>query len=502
MEDPYLGIFSFWSSFYSKQSCYDKIVKRGDLHMELNKKKKSLLIKYIVIGVLCLAVGFASGYFVFHTDTQKNNNKTNTGVIDEVIELLNNNWLDTTDSKTSMQDRMLQGLVDGLGDSHSSYMSAQENKSFNNDINGNYSGIGVYFSPVHSGALLTGIIEGSSAQKAGLQAGDIITKAKDQSLKGLTSTQMQSYIKGNENTKVSLEVKRDQQTFHADALRKSFSSDVTYYAGNANNKTYGYINISTFGDTTAQHVETALKQFKKQNVSDIILDLRGNGGGYITAARDLLSLFNEKGETLFTVKNKKGQTETYKDNTKTHYAFANGYILMNGGTASASELCAGVFKEIQGYKLIGEKSYGKGTIQAQTSLTDGSVLKYTYAKWYTPNGVNINKKGWDPDINVQDQSLLSVYFTYYEDKYYVGNVSNTVMIMETLLNDLGYDPGRTDGYFSQGASDALKRFEQDHGLTVDGVLEYSDQECMVAALAEKISLKENDQTLQKTLSLL
>lgn len=470
--------------------------------MELNKKKKSLLIKYIVIGVLCLALGFTSGYFVFHTDSSDNKNKTNATLIDEVVELLNNNWLDTTDSKTSMQDRMLQGLVDGLGDSHSSFMSAQENKSFNSDINGNYSGIGVYFSPVHSGALLTGIIEGSSAQKAGLQAGDIITKADDQSLTNLTSDQMQSYIKGNEDTEVSLEVKRDQQTYKVKATRKSFSSDVTYYVGTQNNKTYGYVNISTFGDTTAQHVETALKEFKKQNVTDIILDLRGNGGGYITAARDLLSLFNEKGETLFTVKNKKGQTETYKDNTKTHYAFSNGYILMNSGTASASELCAGVFKEIQGYKLIGEKSYGKGTIQAQTSLSDGSVLKYTYAKWYTPKGVNINKKGWNPDITVEDQTLLSAYFNYYTDKYYVDNVNNAVIVMETLLTNLGYNPGRTDGYFSQQASDALKQFEQDHGLTVDGVLEYSDQECMVASLAKKISHKENDQTLQKTLTLL
>lgn len=470
--------------------------------MELNKKKKNLLFKYIVIGVLCLVIGFTSGFFVFHNNNQNSKNRTNSTSIDEVVELLNNNWLDTTDSKTSMKDRMLKGLVDGLGDSHSSYMSAQENKAFNSDINGNYSGIGVYFSPVHSGALLTGIIEGSSAQKSGLQAGDIITKADNHSLTGLSSQEMQSHIKGNEGTTVSLEVKRVQQNYQVKVLRKNFNSDVTYYTGTQNNKVYGYVAISTFGDTTAEHVEQALKEFKKQNVSEIILDLRGNGGGYITAARDLLSLFNEKGETLFTVKNKKGQTETYKDNTKTHYAFSNGFILMDGGTASASELCAGSLKEIQGYQLIGEKSYGKGTIQAQTSLSDGSVLKYTYAKWYTPKGVNINKKGWTPDVTVEDQSLLSAYFTYYKEQYHVDQVSNSIMIMENLLQNLGYQPGRTDGYFSQEASQALKQFEQDHGLNVDGVLEYNDQECMVASFAEKLSHKENDQTLQKTLTLL
>lgn len=470
--------------------------------MELNKRKKNLLIKYIVIGVLCLALGFGSGYLVFHNSDASAEDKTNMTVVDEVVELLNNNWLDTTDSKTSIQDRMIAGLVDGLGDSHSSYMSTQENKEFNSDINGNYSGIGVYFSPVHSGALLTGIIEGSSAEKAGLKAGDIITDADNKSLSGMTSTEMQEYIKGNEGTEVSLKIKRLQQTLNVKAVRKNFSSDVTYYVGTTNNKTYGYVNISTFGDTTAQHVEKALKEFKKQNVSDIILDLRGNGGGYITAARDLLSLFNEKGETLFTVKNKKGQTETYKDNSKTHYAFSNGYILMNSGTASASELCAGTFKEIQGYKLIGQQSYGKGTIQAQTNLSDGSVLKYTYAKWYTPKGVNINKKGWIPDVTVEDQSLLSAYFTYYSDKFYVDNVNNSIIVMEKLLDVLGYNPGRTDGYFSQGVSDALNRFEQDHGLTVDGVLEYSDQECMVSVLAERLSHKEYDNSLQKVLTLI
>ena len=105
--------------------------------MELNKRKKSLLIKYIVIGVLCLALGFGSGYLVFHNSDASAEDKTNMTVVDEVVELLNNNWLDTTDSKTSIQDRMIAGLVDGLGDSHSSYMSTQENKEFNSDINGN-----------------------------------------------------------------------------------------------------------------------------------------------------------------------------------------------------------------------------------------------------------------------------------------------------------------------------------------------------------------------------
>ena len=213
--------------------------------MELNKRKKNLLIKYIVIGVLCLALGFGSGYLVFHNSDASAEDKTNMTVVDEVVELLNNNWLDTTDSKTSIQDRMIEGLVDGLGDSHSSYMSTQENKEFNSDINGNYSGIGVYFSPVHSGALLTGIIEGSSAEKAGLKAGDIITDADNKSLSGMTSTEMQEYIKGNEGTEVSLKIKRLQQTLNVKAVRKNFSSDVTYYVGTTNNKTYGYVNIST-----------------------------------------------------------------------------------------------------------------------------------------------------------------------------------------------------------------------------------------------------------------
>ena len=102
--------------------------------MEFNKRKKNLLIKYIVIGVLCLALGFGSGYLVFHNSDASAEDKTNMTVVDEVVELLNNNWLDTTDSKTSIQDRMIAGLVDGLGDSHSSYMSTQENKEFNISI--------------------------------------------------------------------------------------------------------------------------------------------------------------------------------------------------------------------------------------------------------------------------------------------------------------------------------------------------------------------------------
>ena len=174
------------------------------------------------------------------------------------------------------------------------------------------------------------------------------------------------------------------------------------------------------------------------------------------------------------------------------YEFENGYILVNENTASASELTAGALQSEKGYQLVGTTTYGKGSAQTQKTLSDGSVLKYTYAKWMIPNGTCINGKGLTPDIEVENVSLDGISTKDVKETLKVDCVNTRIKSMQKMLNILGYSADREDGYFSVATQDALKKFEADNDLTVDGEYSQNDKQMMIARMMIYINNHEND----------
>lgn len=446
----------------------------------------------IVIAVVSLLIGLGSGYALFHSNVNNNDSTINEALMQEALTIIEDRWYDSTDSKTPITQRMISGMIAGLDDPHTMYMSASEMSDFTNTVNGDYEGIGISFLLVNEGAFVTKVYKDTPAEKASLRTGDIIIKADGTSLKGLTIEEIKDKIAGKADTSVEITYIRDSKSYVKTLKRAAFDTDVIYSVKKVNNKTFGYLQIATFGTNTSVQVEEALKVFKNAGAKVIVIDLRDNGGGYLNAAYAILNFLNKEGQTLFMMEDKNGKKETYTDESDHPYTFDQGYVMINGSTASASELLAGSLKETLGYTLVGTTSYGKGTAQLNATLSDSSVIKYTYAKWYTPNGKNIHLKGLAPDIEVKRFDFSSVDISGFKTTYKYNQVNSHIKTMQLMLKQSGYKVDRTDGYFSKKTRLALMNFEKKNKLSVNGVYDEKDFRRLLAEFSVYYEKLEND----------
>lgn len=463
-----------------------------------SKNRKEILV--IILIIVCLGLGYFAGYMSKKTVVVENNNSEN--IVSEVYETLKDHWVNANDQDLDFDSALVNGMVAGLQDQHSQHFTTDQASSFNESVAGNVQGIGVGYSPVEKGAMITKVYDNSPASEAGLQVGDIIVQADGHDLAGVDSDQVKEYVRGENGTTVTLSLLRGTETIKKDVTRRSLDTSTYYEIKKAGNHAFGYIELTTFGVETASQVETALKHFKEQQVDTLVLDLRDNGGGYLTAAEGILDLFFNSKEVIYQMQMKNDAPQKFYASSDTTYSFDQGYILVNGNTASASELTAGALQSEKGYKLIGQQTYGKGTAQTQKTLSDGSVLKYTYAKWMIPNGTCIDGKGLTPDIEVENVSIDDISTAEVKETIQVDTVSDRVKSMQKMLNILGYAPDREDGYFSTATSEALKKFENDNGLTVDGQYDENDKLMLVARIMIYLNNHENDKQYEKLIEIL
>lgn len=468
-------------------------------NFEYEQKKKKKLKKgplYVIGCLLCLVIGMGAGYFLRGSQTSVAISKE-TNIYDEIRQTLENDFLDTTDSQMSLKERILNGMVYGLGDPHTSYLSQEQSAAFTTSVNGSFQGIGVTFTTVDEGGLILQVYQNTPAAKAGVLAGDMITKVEGTSIAGYTSEKIKNTIQGESGSEVSLHILRDGKELDLKVKRESVETSVASQIKTVGKEKVGYLTITTFGERTSDLVEGVLKSFQKDNVKHLVIDLRDNSGGYLDAAHNILDLLIKDGEVLFRVEPKQGKEQVYKATNREKYTFDDGYILVNGDSASASEVVTAALKEVLGYKVVGEKTYGKGTAQTQKVFADSSVLKYTNAKWLTPKGDWVNGKGIKPDYEVKMKSIGDFHVGEMKKSYHFDQVDDNVMFMQEKLKELGYPVDREDGYFSQKTKTALEAFEKDYHLKVDGIYDKNDSMILLSALSYHIYQKTIDQGYQK-----
>lgn len=290
-----------------------------------------------------------------------------------------------------------KGLTAAAGDPYTVYMDRKEAEDFNKDLTGNIGGgIGAEIGNRNSRPTVTRTLADSPAQKSGLLAGDVIIGVNDESTQGWSVSDTVSKIRGEIGTTVKIAVLRDGTAKEFTITRAEITSpsvDTEIKDG------IGIIAMRRFDDTTADLARKAAREFKDNGVKGVVLDLRGNGGGLLTAAQSVAGIWLDN---KVVVTEKSGGV--VKDELKSGGSpILNGVptvVLVNSGSASASEIVAGALKDHKAATLIGEKTFGKGSVQKLMNLQDGSVLKVTVAKWYTPNGKNINKEGIEPNEKV------------------------------------------------------------------------------------------------------
>ncbi len=297
----------------------------------------------------------------------------------------------------------ITGMVEALGDKHSEFMTPEINKKFEETLSWDFEWIGAVVEKNPLGVSVERILKGSPAKKYDIRAKDIIIQANETSLEWMDVYDAVDVIKGPAGTQVMLSILRpgEETLLKIAVVREKIhipSVEEKYFES----ENIGYIAINMFGETTATEFTEILKNMKNTQVKGLIIDLRDNGGGYLQSAVQILSEFVPKGEILVKTHYKDAfLDENYISQNMGEIYDKKIVILINGNSASASEITAGALSEYNKAILVGEKTYGKGSVQQPFDLPDGSLLKLTVAKWFTPKGINIDDEGIKPDISVK-----------------------------------------------------------------------------------------------------
>ena len=317
-------------------------------------------------------------------------------------------WQDKIDEE-KLKDGAIKGYVEGLGDKYTEYISKDEMKKFTENINGSFMGIGIYMiADESSGKIIVHHpISDSPAYKAGIKAGDVIVSVDGVEYGYDELNTIADHIKGEAGTKVKLVIERDGKNIDFEIERAKIETNPI--TSKMLEKDIGYLNLPSFDKDVSKKLKEKIDDLIAKGAKSLILDLRNNGGGMVDECEEITDLFLDKDKTIMTTKDKKGNVQKSVTKNKKTYDLPL-VILVNENTASASEILTGALKDNNRTKVIGTKTYGKGVIQSVFNLSDGSGLKITTAEYFTPNGIEINKKGITPDIEVKlPDTVKSVY---------------------------------------------------------------------------------------------
>ena len=300
-----------------------------------------------------------------------------------------------------LNEGIYKGYVEGLGDQYSAYYDKKETKELTESLDGSFSGIGaVMTQDASSGVItITRVYDDSPAKKAGIKTGDILYRVEEKTVTGKDLDKVVSWIKGKKGTKVNLTLLRgtNSDKIKVTATRDVINVETVKYKVLENQ--IGYISISEFDSVTGAQFAKALKQLQKKNIEGLVVDLRNNPGGSLSTVCDILDSILPKGLIVYK-KDKNGKKEEYTSDEK-HRLNLPMSVLVNGQSASASEIFAGAVQDYGKAEIIGTQTYGKGVVQNLFDLKDGTCVKLTTSEYFTPKGRNIDGKGITPDVKIE-----------------------------------------------------------------------------------------------------
>lgn len=368
------------------------------------EKSKYNVKEVTIIMVVSLGIGFVLCFGFVSLFAGKNYIRV-VKDLDKVIETyyaIVDNYYGELD-KNELVDGAVEGMISSVGDVFTSYSNADDTSSFDESITGSYEGIGCTVATYSDGSLvIIDIFEGSPSDKAGLKVGDKIIRVDNESYEDKNSEDMANYIKNSGKDKVIITILREEEEIDLTvSLSKVEIPSVSGRVIEQDGKKIGYISISLFADNSYKQFKNKLESLEKDGIEGLIIDVRDNSGGYLTSATDICNLFLEKGKVIYKLTDSDKDTpKAKKDNTKEKREY-DIVVLVNGASASASEIVASAIKESYGGTIVGITSYGKGTVQQTKKLLDGSMIKYTSQKWFTPLGNSVDGIGIVPDVVVE-----------------------------------------------------------------------------------------------------
>ena len=389
-----------------------------------NKFWRGVMVGVLVTALVCLiTVGASAGIYMFgrrvidnQTQVQVQTEGTPsqaqepvnfenvTKKLEQIQDIIDKKYLFEEKIDTSEEEAgIYQGFLSGLNDPYAVYYTPDELTSFLDETNGSYCGIGALVSQnVQTGvSTIVRVFEGSPAEEAGILPGDALYKVDGIEVIGMDlSLLVNNYVKGEEGSQLTITIYRENSGEYKDITLTCRPIDVQTVSGKMLDEEIGYISVAEFDRVTADQFKSKIEELQGEGMKRLIIDLRNNPGGEVTTVVSMADYILKDGGRILTVANKKGTEETY-DAEDGHSLEIPMVVLVNGNSASASEVFTGAMKDYGVATIVGTKTFGKGIVQTLMPLSDGSAIKLTTDHYYTPNGNDIHGKGIEPDLEVE-----------------------------------------------------------------------------------------------------
>ena len=451
------------------------------------------LVVFLAAGITTFALAFGDEKVVTAGTERKEFEK-----LYNAFDTIQDNYFKEVDEK-KLVNGAIDGMLQSLDDPYSDYMNEEEASSFHESISSSFEGIGAEIQEKDGYIIIVSPLKGSPAEKAGLKPNDKVVSVDGKNIQGMGSTEAVLLIRGEKGSTVKLVVQRPgvSEPLNFSIVRDTIPIETVY--GEMVTDTIAKVQITTFSENTSTELITILNDLQAKGMKGLVLDLRQNPGGLLNQAVAISSLFVPEGKVLFKVEDRDGNIEEVKSEQKENPDIPL-VVIIDKGSASASEILAGAVSESANVPLVGEKSFGKGTVQRAQDFSDGSNMKYTTEKWLTPEGNWIHEKGIVPDYEVAMPEYANISYIDPEQELKLSVASTPVKAAQQMLKALGIDPGREDGYFDEATQKAVIEFQKQQKIEQTGILKGESTILLMEKLREL--LKANDPQVQKAVELL
>ena len=362
----------------------------------IKETKNNFKLNEVVIITLSFSIifSFLTGYFIYR---KYSGNSSNTNDIIKTYNKIIDTYYEDVD-KNALADSAIDGMMNYLNEKYSEYLDKDSALSLNDKLDGSYKGIGIQIGKRNDLIQIINVFVDTPADKAGLQAGDIIKVIDGEDVSKYQLSKLVELIQDKDTTTMLIERNDKELEFNIN-IKEIDNPVVSYTIFTKNDKKIGYIYLSSFSKTSYTQIKKVLDKLESEGIDSLIFDVRGNTGGYLNSVTDILELFIKKGKVLYSLEDKNDKTIIYDEsNDNRTYPLV---VLIDNGSASASEILASSLKESYGAILVGVNTYGKGKVQQTSTLNDDSMVKYTTAEWFTPNGNSIDEVGIKPGVYIE-----------------------------------------------------------------------------------------------------
>ena len=434
--------------------------------------------------------------------SNEENSPENLEKVMQAYDLIKENYVEEVEGDLLLEGA-IQGMLNILEDPYSTYMDAEMNESFTEQLESSFEGIGAEVSMVSGKVTIIAPIKDSPAEEAGLRPNDQIIRIDDEEIEGLDLYEAVEVIRGEKGSEVILEIQRPgvTESFNVAIIRDEIPIETVYPdVKTIDGKKTGVLTLTSFSENTAEDFAKELDKMEKDGIEGLVIDVRGNPGGLLNSVEDILKHFIPKDIPFIQTEDQQGKKTPYYSQLEKEKEYPIS-VVIDEGSASASEILAVAMKEI-GHEVVGMTSFGKGTVQQAVPLGDGSTIKLTFYKWLSPEGVWIHEKGVEPTVETKQPDYFYSNPIQIEEPLTYNHTGEKIENIQLMLKGLGYNTDRVDGYFDKETEKAVKSFQTENDLEATGEIDEKTAELIEAKIVDKIRSGEDDKQLDAALNAL